>query len=111
MFFCWFVPEKGLKTVPKVKSSMLNISNFNFGGENISMVGLESECPQDTVAIREIKREDVERAGSVRQYLNSRGRRKIIIPNADSVNPVTGSQNEVLRLRFTDKSSILSYVL
>jgi hypothetical protein len=68
------VHGKGLEKPPK----------FNLDGENISKLGVKSECPEDTVVIREIKREDVERAGSVRQFLNRRGRRNHIKPNSDA---------------------------
>jgi hypothetical protein len=97
MRFCLFlfVREKGLEKPPK-----LNISNFNFGGENVSEVSLKSECPEDTVAIREIKREVVERAGSVSQFLNGGRRRNDTIPNNNPTNPADGNWNEVLRFRF-----------
>ena len=91
MRFCLFVREKGLEKPPKLKSSRLNISNLN---GNISKLGFKSECPEDTVVIREIKREDVERAGSVRQFLNRRGRRNRIKP--DAVGP-DNREHEVYR--------------
>lgn len=66
---------KGLENILNVKFSTQNISNFDSGRGDNSKVGIKSECPEDTVAIREIKREDVERAGSVRRFLDSRGRK------------------------------------
>eukprot|EP00253_Pinus_taeda_P015323 PITA_15323 len=75
----------GLKKAPKLNPPRINISNTDSGRANISRVrGVKSECPEDTVATREIKREDVERAGSVSQFL-SRGRRRRnhVRPNAD----------------------------
>jgi len=78
------VHGKGLEKPPK----------FNLDGENISKLGVKSECPEDTVVIREIKREDVERAGSVRQFLNRRGRRNRIKP--DAVGP-DNREHEVYR--------------
>jgi len=51
-------------------------------------------CPEDTVAIREIKREDVERFGSVRQFLEWKGRgegRK----DADTLTPGKHNKSEV----------------
>ena len=75
---------KGLEKPPK----------FNLDGENISKLGVKSECPEDTVVIREIKREDVEIAGSVRQFLNRRGRRNRIKP--DAVGP-DNREHEVYR--------------
>eukprot|EP00253_Pinus_taeda_P019626 PITA_19626 len=74
---------QGLKKSPKPNSSTLDISNFDSGAVNNSKLGFKSECPEDTVEVREIKREDVERAGSVRQFLERDGRRKNAIPNVN----------------------------
>eukprot|EP00253_Pinus_taeda_P008304 PITA_08304 len=66
---------RGLKEAPKLKPWTPNNSNFDSGEVNISKLGVQSECPKGTVENREIKREDVERAGSVSQFLG-RGARK-----------------------------------
>eukprot|EP00253_Pinus_taeda_P011356 PITA_11356 len=67
---------RNLKRAPKLRSHRINISNSDSCCANISLVrGSKSKCPDNTVATREIKRKDVERAGSVRQFLNRKRRR------------------------------------
>eukprot|EP00253_Pinus_taeda_P016230 PITA_16230 len=75
---------RGLEKPPKPKSSPLIIPNIDSAHVNTSELFLKDECPEDTVALREIKREQVERAGSVSKFLNrGRGRRYNVVPNVD----------------------------
>eukprot|EP00253_Pinus_taeda_P008170 PITA_08170 len=71
---------KGLKKAPKLTPWKLNNSSFDSGNVSISKLGVQSECPEGTMANKEIKREDVERAGSVRQFLDW-GARKPVFPD------------------------------
>eukprot|EP00253_Pinus_taeda_P029572 PITA_29572 len=75
---------RGSKKAPKLNLPKTNISNYNASRGNISTVpGVKFKCPRDTVPNIEIKRKDVERAVSVRQFLNRGQSRNDIKPKEE----------------------------
>lgn len=84
---------RALTKAPKLDPPRINTSSSHYGGPSVSTVRpAKSECPEGTLAIREIKREEVERWGSVRDFLNrgGHGRR----PSRRNVDPQDGMEHQ-----------------